>query len=386
MPSSKKSILIVIAITFLFSELALRVFFAVRIGPSLFWYGTKWCNKGYGGWVELTANKQSPGGYQSSPLGYSKFLPNFPRSDHDPRTGELFPVRINASGFRGDDFAAATPPGILRIAVLGASSTFGYGDRDNETYPAILKSLLEAEAASPEGGGRIKGVEVFNLGIPHLTSEQILSLFIHEGLPLAPDIVTFYEGINDATHNFAELPEVDEESALRNLLRIPRNYSLIYAVFWEIAQARLTYPEAYFNRFIAGKSDVFLQNVSKIKDLCAQKGIKFFFVTQQARSMSIDPVGLTYLDEVKMVTEKLKNGKATRNDVYFLAHGRIIEAARKWCAENNVSMIDGIRSLDSSREHLWSWVHLTGPGNRILAEAIASEMRSALPHTNERSR
>lgn len=78
------------------------------------------------------------------------------------------------------------------MVTLGASSTFGYYTRDDETYPHYLERYLSQRLAA---GSR---AEVINLGIPHLRSEEILALFRAEGLPLDPDVVTVYLGANDS--------------------------------------------------------------------------------------------------------------------------------------------------------------------------------------------
>jgi len=55
----------------------------------------------------------------------------------------------------------------VRVVTLGASSTFGFHNRDDQTYPRQLENLLNQEA---RGSTRY---EVINLGIPHLTSDEI---------------------------------------------------------------------------------------------------------------------------------------------------------------------------------------------------------------------
>lgn len=77
----------------------------------------------------------------------------------------------------------------LRVVTLGASSTFGYHDRDDETYPFLLEQALDAQ--------RPATFEVLNMGILHNTSRQILALFEEDVLPAEPDVVIFYEGVND---------------------------------------------------------------------------------------------------------------------------------------------------------------------------------------------
>ena len=107
-------------------------------------------------------------------------------------------------GFAVEKFDETKKPGVTRIITLGSSSTFGYYDRDNETYPYYLEQILNKALRST---GRF---EVINLGIPHLRSEEILSLFQAEAIPLRPDVVTFYEGVNDAARGNPSVNEGDD--------------------------------------------------------------------------------------------------------------------------------------------------------------------------------
>jgi len=75
--------------------------------------------------------------------GYSKYFPHEKKVTESPNHKELYPVRINNHGSRGDDFEAARAPGTVRILTLGASSTFGYYDRDDETFPYYLKRTAQ---------------------------------------------------------------------------------------------------------------------------------------------------------------------------------------------------------------------------------------------------
>ena len=131
--------------------------------------------------------------------GYTKYFPREVRIDHDPETGDTFRVAINGHGFRGPEFRQTKPAGVIRVVTLGASSTFGYYNRDNETYPHFLELEFNARC----GGQRT--FEVINLGILHTKAKQNVALFRREAVPLSPDVVTFYEGINDNT-NFQKRP------------------------------------------------------------------------------------------------------------------------------------------------------------------------------------
>ena len=115
-------------------------------------------------------------------------------------------IRINALGYRGDDFPADKGDA-LRILVAGDSFTFGWGVNDNETYPARLQERL---AAALPG----RRTQVINAGFAACYSPDTYYLYLkREGLQLAPDaiVIGLYVG-NDLDNPMAfenEWTEVD---------------------------------------------------------------------------------------------------------------------------------------------------------------------------------
>jgi lysophospholipase L1-like esterase len=97
------------------------------------------------------------------------------------------PTRINSHGWRDEETTFEKPAGKRRIVVLGDSFTFGVGVDDAERYTEVLQGL--------EGG-----LEVLNLGMNAVGSDQELLYLESDGLRYAPDVVlcAFFEG-NDFT-------------------------------------------------------------------------------------------------------------------------------------------------------------------------------------------
>ena len=245
----------------LVTELGARVIFANKAGPSVLLYGTPWYQP-----QEQKHPAHTVMFHQNDAGGYRKYFPNEQKRDHDPDTGEEFPVTINSHGFRGEDYSIERTLGTVRIVTLGASSTFGYYDRDDETYPYFLEQRLNQ-------GSRERRYEVINLGMPHLTSWEILALFEAEALQLEPDVVTFYEGANDAAavdSAVVEETQAKQESALRKRVRErAARLSLLRAVYRAFRDRLIlvsladslmksegvwTYSLADYEKHLAGKS------------------------------------------------------------------------------------------------------------------------------------
>lgn len=85
---------------------------------------------------------------------------------------------------------------ILRVMMLGDSFTFGYGVRDQETFPWILDKLFNKI---------IPGADVLNAGMTGASNVQEITYFNYEGVKFSPHYVVLqvYMG-NDISQNWNE--------------------------------------------------------------------------------------------------------------------------------------------------------------------------------------
>lgn len=142
-------------------------------------------------------------------------------------------IKINSLGFRGDEFSRDKPPDTLRIAVLGASTTFNAEVSSNHaTWPHRLQEKLRA--AYPH-----QKIEVINTSLGGYVAGDNLKNLRHRVLPLKPDLVIYYEANNEIVRDTAELAVREgliksrERSRLVNVLS---NTSLMF----DLAHKNLT--------------------------------------------------------------------------------------------------------------------------------------------------
>jgi lysophospholipase L1-like esterase len=123
------------------------------------------------------------------------------------------------------------PQGALRVVSVGGSATAGLGGSPNATFSRELERILRA--ASPE-----RRIEVLNLGIVALASQQVKLLVAEAARELAPDLLVVYCGNNEflevQAEKYAEavatplsrlaawLGELHLYRGLRGLVRPPR--------------------------------------------------------------------------------------------------------------------------------------------------------------------
>lgn len=102
-------------------------------------------------------------------------------------------ITINTLGYRSKEFSPIKPKGTFRIFTIGGSSTFDPYARDNEhTWPSRLEGLLQKHNPTK------KNIEVINGGVPAYSSYEYTASVLFRIMNYEPDMIIFYETINDA--------------------------------------------------------------------------------------------------------------------------------------------------------------------------------------------
>ena len=388
-------------------ELVLRAYFAVQIGPRVLAYGSSSFRNENGDRRDdqlMEAYDREEEDYQrdeerlntvythkNKQGGYLKFFPNEAKFHKDIDTGEVFPVTVNSHGFRGKEYTVDKPEGVIRILTLGASSTVGLWNRDHETYPVRLEQMLNERCQGPQR------FEVINFAIPHAIADQILAMFMAEGLALKPDAITFYEGRNDSLKihpmDFLGGPSQngngEENEGLLVKLRHELTRRLVVArLVDELVNNNARVSAEKTRRIletIATKtSNEFMMDLDQIRKIAQERNILFIVSSQQANSKSwygmpeserMKLRGVTYRDEVDQIQALVSMGESISGyEFNFLVHDRLMRDLKDWALREQLPFVDFIEILDHQRHHLVSWVHLDPYANQLLAGALADEI------------
>lgn len=106
-----------------------------------------------------------------------------------PMVGEF--VNIDSAGFRRTVQPAAGTATPRRVYFLGGSTMWGTGHRDAKTIPSQVASALAEQG--------VRGVEITNLAeTGYVFTQEFVQLLMLLRSGARPDVVVFYDGINDA--------------------------------------------------------------------------------------------------------------------------------------------------------------------------------------------
>lgn len=157
--------LVSVVLTLLGVEAAARVWVALRWPP--------------GQAYQLTHATSVRGSYASDRVLMYTLAPSYSFGDHSH----------NSLGFRGAEFRRERTPGIARIVLMGASTVYSPGVKDDETSSVRLQEALAARGVR---------AEVINAGVPGWTSRETRLSLEPRILPLAPDVIVIVDGRNDS--------------------------------------------------------------------------------------------------------------------------------------------------------------------------------------------
>ena len=102
------------------------------------------------------------------------------------------PVSINSHGLRDQEYSEKKPPNVFRVMMLGDSTTFGWGVREEDTAAKFLERKLNAHL--PPGYDK---AEVINAGVGNYDTVQEVTYYETRGRAFHPDLVVLVFFIND---------------------------------------------------------------------------------------------------------------------------------------------------------------------------------------------
>ena len=310
-----------------------------------------------------------------------KFPPNYTLHSAAGQGEET--ARTNSLGFRGPDFEPSKTPGTFRILALGGSSTFGFHNEDDETYPHYLQRLFDDDAGGPR-------VEVINGGFPYYTTASIRSLVEAEILSYEPDLVTLYTAYNDASWPWSLNPFV------KTLFWV-QQHSSIYLVIKETIfpdvrvyqlqnRARRRRPGASvgLEKIDADAEAIaarYRHNVTAVIDSFRNRGIDLLVIRQPMTTAVVNRGfdSLSYAEEHAAVRDKLASGSPPHPfELRMIYHQRLLQELDAIAAGRGVPVVDNVAITDPDRTQLTSHVHLSAEGNLHLAEALQAAIGPVL--------
>jgi GDSL-like Lipase/Acylhydrolase family len=253
---------------------------------------------------------------------------------------------FNNLGFVGRDFAYAKPPGVIRIAALGASTTA-------DGYPAMLEEYLNARVAAQSNR-----FEVMNFGHGYWTSAHVLVNFVLNVIDFAPDYVIIHQAANDEDARASEAEFRGDYSHHLKVFQPPRivdryilRVSVPYRALkfylnpnpeWMFIEGASRIPRKLPQRALNGRElGVFRRNIETIIDVASARQIKVVLTTMpRSTDKRYTNIHLHHLDQLN---EVLRSIAANHDRLLF------VDLDKLMTGKENQLFLDPVHVNDSGK-------------------------------------
>ena len=212
-------------------------------------------------------------------------------------------ITVDSAGHRVTPQPEGTGGRTVEVFFLGGSTTFGWFHREALTIPAVAAQRLQSVLGP---GSRLR---VTNFGVPGRTfTQELIELLLQLQAGARPDVVVFYDGINDVTatvqNGVAGLPQNEANrvadfergrrlqaesgpglaNAMRELGHLGWSAALRLELVSRVRRVRAPEPPAPVSTdFLAASlARVYAENVGLAEALGARYGFTALYVWQPA--------------------------------------------------------------------------------------------------------
>lgn len=281
-------------------------------------------------------------------------------------------LRINRHGFRGPDLDLPKPPGRVRIAALGDSTTFGMEAEGDEGIWALrLASELTGKGSAT--------FDAINAAIPGNRLDDSLRILRERVAPLDPDFVILSHAATDiaaharrqfgdeARQTEGDSPlsrQLEEHSLLINLLRVN---AAAYTSRWLPGKRHDSLDQAGIKRF-----EGLLHEAAA---LCRSRRWQLVLCTTP-RSFGDGP------DQFALAATSLANNPALSLRGLNAAFDAYNDAVRRIARETETPLVDLDRMVPRGPGCFVDAIHFNDAGHRLVGRMVADALNPLIESTS----
>ena len=276
-------------------------------------------------------------------------------------------ISVNSLGFRGPEIPMPKPPGTLRLAFVGASTTWcgEVSGNDKVWADVVAKSLAQAFPAHR--------FDYVNGGVPGYTIPASLKNLELRIAPLAPDIIVIYEGMNDLSGELREVAAA--KGVTRDAKMEPASWLADYSLLWNLAeknlrvwfaQRRVESAEGRLDLDAAALGQRFRLDLTGLVQAAQQRAKRVAVATF---SIQLRP-GQSPEEQLRAAASRLYYEPFMTPQGILAAYRRYNEIVREVADATDALLIDGENDIPGDPAHFADTVHFTDAGSAAMAARV----------------
>ena len=311
------------------------------------------------------------------PYSHAVLLVDDERGRHGRPYARFEKWQLNSHGFCGPEITMAKPEGVVRIAVAGASETFGLSESPGMEYPGQMQQLLEAEAP-----GRYQVLNTANVG---MTLPRVIQELRAWTQRFEPDVLIVL--VAPISYLYGTAPSFDPPAdrpapALEDHVRVYRKAKIILRRIiptWIQADLR----EAHTAWVIRQHEPGWVWEEPPAERVALLRGHLEMLISE-ARSCGVQTVLVTHPSHppdssgrYRALLARMRDGCPRPSEACLvrteMVVNRLIQELGK---EHGIPVVDLAGILAKDRENFADMFHFTDQGAREVASALVTQILS----------
>ena len=284
--------------------------------------------------------------------------------------GSRVSIHVNSRGFRGPELEAPKPASRIRLAFLGASTTFcAEASRDEATWPHLVATKLRAAYPRAE-------FDYVNAGIPGYRVEHALRNLEFRVKPMNPDFIMYYEATNDIAYDTRRLAEAQ---GLSREPPVNPSWLASHCLLWSHVEKNVqlfrrqraagTRPEQLkfeardLSRHFQRELTELMLEAKKVAPMVAVATFSYELRREQSREQ-----------QLKAASWALYNMPYMSVDGLFRVYEEYNRVIREVAKQTDVILIEDEFVIPGDDTHFFDSYHLADAGNLVMADRIAAAL------------
>jgi lysophospholipase L1-like esterase len=282
-------------------------------------------------------------------------------------------VSINSLGFRGPELELPKPRNTVRLAFLGASTTWCAEVSGNDlTWPHLVSQSLNRTFAVH--------FDYVNGSLPGYTIASLLKNLKYRVAPLKPDVIVIYEAANNLS---GELRELAAKQGIIHEEKIQEfSWPGRYSVLWNLVEKNLRV--LYAQRAAQANQGRLVVTASQLGREYRQELLELVLAARKTASLvavatfSIHPRrGQNPENQMRALSSALFYTPFVTPTTIIEAYERYNQIAREVAEETGAYLIGGADDIPGDPVHFADTVHFTDEGSKAMAERVSRSLASS---------
>jgi len=279
-------------------------------------------------------------------------------------------ITINSSGFRGPGIEMPKPPGRIRLAFLGASTTFcAEVSGDAAVWPSLVVEQLRGRFPQAQ-------FDFVNGGVPGYTVRLSILNLQHLVDPLDPDLVVIYHATIDLS---GEVNQLAAEQGLTAAGGNRQNWMARHFLLWELVEKNLKVTgarrgaESEAHRVVLDKVRVgtgFDQDLRGLMELAGRDNRRVAVATFSTQLRAEQ----TTEEKKRAAVSALVYMPNMSLDILLFGYAKCNDIIRTVAGDRGALLIEGENEIPGDAAHFVDAVHLNDAGSRKMAERVSAAL------------